>query len=1062
MHKNSTREKGQSLIEVLIYTAIFGAVAASLMTIVWGITKIHSNTMANNEVESNLRYAMNLISNQIRSASSVESATESTLVLKMPNNATSTFTANAGVLYLQEGSSDPVAVISDRVAVSKLVFEKIDMVGAKGGARVTMTLNYVPKEGGPSNLKKTLISALTRSATAISFSEDIVPGQDNSYSVGSASYNWKNGYFSGDVTVDGTISGTTFCISSDCKTAWPSGGGGTVTGSGTTNKIAKWTSSTALGDSIIVDNGTNVGVGETNPASGAVFSVVGNATFAGVSGAWNGGNPYLRFSHDSTTSYIDQNSSGRNIHIRAKNSGGSLGDQLFLEEGGNIGIGTTDPVSKLNLFASGAATRLTFSNPGNRDSYIESDSDQGSGAGYFFDFNAAYSGTIMRFFVKSADGISSESLRMSKASGASPISSFTGSVGIGAVSPGAALEVSAGADELLRLTRTTASYPTKFKVGTDSAFVINSGNSDVLAIKSGKVGIGLTSPTSTLTVAGTVESTTGGFKFPDGTTQTTAASGSSAWTTSGNDIYNSNSGNVGIGASPQAGMRLDIRSVAATDGSSAITAYGYNGNGGMAIKGYGYATTGTGNNTGITGISTGSRASGTNIGGYFNASGAAANYALITGSGNVGIGTSTPGYKLDVSGDVNYSGALREDGVEIFSGMIAMFDTACPTGWTRFTALDGRFVRGAATYGTTGGSDTHSHGISTYTTASGNQSANHNHSYDDTTGNASVGHTHDVSGTTGTDNPNHYHSYLKPSSGTSMNTAGVTASHTHSFSDTSSNQSVTHTHSFSGTTAGVSVDHSHNYTKSPGDTDSGSTLPAYLEIVVCKKNAGADVAEWTLSREKYEPATLVSLDSSAAKTVKASDKAYDSAIAGIVSTEPGWILGRETSQKTLLAISGQVPLKVSTMNGLIKIGDSITSSEIAGFGMKAIDAGSVVAKAMEDFDPNKISQIIPCPKGSPADVTCGEIMVLVNISWHNRGSSQTLIDSLVEKVKSILASIGIWAENQIIKVKELVAEKIFSHKIRVEQLEMIDKQTNELYCTWIENGEWEKSKGECE
>ncbi|MFA5024720.1 MAG: hypothetical protein WC523_07280, partial [Patescibacteria group bacterium] len=141
------------------------------------------------------------------------------------------------------------------------------------------------------------------------------------------------------------------------------------------------------------------------------------------------------------------------------------------------------------------------------------------------------------------------------------------------------------ADELLRLNRATASYPTKFKVGTDSAFVINSGNSDVLAIKSGKVGIGLTSPTSTLTVAGTVESTTGGFKFPDGTTQTTAASGSSAWTTSGDNIYNSNSGNVGIGVSNptsklevggNANIKIGLYAAIGRQYSSATTVIGNN------------------------------------------------------------------------------------------------------------------------------------------------------------------------------------------------------------------------------------------------------------------------------------------------------------------------------------------------------------------------------------------------------------------------------------------------------------------------------------------------------
>jgi hypothetical protein len=39
----------------------------------------------------------------------------------------------------------------------------------------------------------------------------------------------------------------------------------------------------------------------------------------------------------------------------------------------------------------------------------------------------------------------------------------------------------------------------------------------------GNVGIGITTPAQKLSVAGTIESTTGGVKFPDGTTQTTAA-----------------------------------------------------------------------------------------------------------------------------------------------------------------------------------------------------------------------------------------------------------------------------------------------------------------------------------------------------------------------------------------------------------------------------------------------------------------------------------------------------------------------------------------------------------
>lgn len=46
-----------------------------------------------------------------------------------------------------------------------------------------------------------------------------------------------------------------------------------------------------------------------------------------------------------------------------------------------------------------------------------------------------------------------------------------------------------------------------------------------------------------------------------------------------------------------------------------------------------------------------------------------------------------------------------------WSGFIAMSDVACPSGWTRLSALDDKFPRGSATAGTTGGADTHYHTV---------------------------------------------------------------------------------------------------------------------------------------------------------------------------------------------------------------------------------------------------------------------------------------------------------------------------------------------------------------
>src|SRR5262245_44275355 len=48
------------------------------------------------------------------------------------------------------------------------------------------------------------------------------------------------------------------------------------------------------------------------------------------------------------------------------------------------------------------------------------------------------------------------------------------------------------------------------------------GDSYIFEDKFGKVGIGTLTPTSPLTVQGMIETTLGGYKFPDGTVQTTA------------------------------------------------------------------------------------------------------------------------------------------------------------------------------------------------------------------------------------------------------------------------------------------------------------------------------------------------------------------------------------------------------------------------------------------------------------------------------------------------------------------------------------------------------------
>lgn len=69
--------------------------------------------------------------------------------------------------------------------------------------------------------------------------------------------------------------------------------------------------------------------------------------------------------------------------------------------------------------------------------------------------------------------------------------------------------------------------------------------------------------------------------------------------------------------------------------------------------------------------------------------------------GNIGF----LGFTHDHSGDPGDGAAVNT----VPAGLILIFDTSCPYGWTRVSAFDGKFIRGSSTYGTLSGTDTHVH-----------------------------------------------------------------------------------------------------------------------------------------------------------------------------------------------------------------------------------------------------------------------------------------------------------------------------------------------------------------
>jgi hypothetical protein len=133
-----------------------------------------------------------------------------------------------------------------------------------------------------------------------------------------------------------------------------------------------------------------------------------------------------------------------------------------------------------------------------------------------------------------------------------------------------------------------------------------------------------------------------------------------------------------------------------------------------------------------------------------------------------------------------------------------------------------------------------------------------------------------------------------------------------------------------------------------------------------------DVAEWVPSRQKLAAGTVVVLDPEQSNNVMASTSAYDTKVAGVVSSQPGVILGEAGENKLMVATTGRVKIKVDATRAPIKVGDLLVTGDKEGVAMKSEPLslggtpihrpGTLIGKALE-----------PLEKGQ------GEILVLLSL-----------------------------------------------------------------------------------
>jgi hypothetical protein len=522
----------------------------------------------------------------------------------------------------------------------------INFAGVHNGTTATTfaTMSGVKENATAGNYAGRLVfGTRTHGAGAVDMTRMVIDSIGQ-VGIGTPTPGYKLHVHNGQINASGGL-----CISGDCKTAWSQ-----VTGT------PQWTTA---GSNISYDTG-KVSIG-TETASAANMNI-----FSGESGATeyigSVGYPELTLESSGGTelNFLSPNTgSGRiwfsspvsnlaggimymhdatlaNSYMRF-NAGGNVVRMTIMGDG-NVGIGTTDPQSHLDVGSIGN-TALTISR---NDAGVAANDPIGTIQFWNNDAQLTTQKIFGNIQVKASSAVATDAAAgymtfstTGTAAGSIPSERMridaAGNVGIGTPTPGAAyrLDVQGGPiNSALGLCIAGICKTAWSQVGGSQW--LPSGSNDI-QYSVGKVGVGIATPLYSLDVSGGVN----GFRAKAATISASDTIATFENNTGIQAIVRGN-GNVGIGTTTP-GTKLTVVGNVAAEASSAATS-------GVALVGNdvsnGYLQ--LYDSTRVLKVSLASKA-GTNS--YFN-------------NGNVGIGTITPTVKLDVNGNTNVVGNLTVNG----------------------------------------------------------------------------------------------------------------------------------------------------------------------------------------------------------------------------------------------------------------------------------------------------------------------------------------------------------------------------------------------------------------
>jgi prepilin-type N-terminal cleavage/methylation domain-containing protein len=244
-------KRGFTLIELIIFIALFAALSGSFIAILLTVTRVQVRQVSVVEVSEQSQFLLQQIQYYIQNSSMIDMPVNTpTSTLKLFTGVNSQdpiyITLSNGTVYIQKtATGTPQPLSSNKVSVSNLTFVKHSNIPSHDSVSVSFTLAY-----NTSNIEQAFSQMLQTSVARVSaatFDSNLVPASSSPLSLGISGNTWNS------------INGVIYFSGSNV-------------GIGTTNPLSIF--DVESGSSNVILNASSVGIGTTAP--GAKLEVNGN------------------------------------------------------------------------------------------------------------------------------------------------------------------------------------------------------------------------------------------------------------------------------------------------------------------------------------------------------------------------------------------------------------------------------------------------------------------------------------------------------------------------------------------------------------------------------------------------------------------------------------------------------------------------------------------------------------------------------------------------------------------------------------------------------------------